>query len=149
MKDKNIGKLLSIIHRNLSMFMDHSIPAEGIGHGQKRLLIEIALHPGRTQEEVAECFLKDKTTIARAVKGLEKNGYITKRQNPEDLREYLLFPTEKGLAVLPFALQARNKAIEELTKGFSEEEYEILEDFLVRLAENAVNLRKKHLTRSS
>ncbi|MDN5318626.1 MAG: hypothetical protein PWP05_1133 [Thermovirga sp.] len=142
MKDKNIGRLLSIIHRNLSAFMDHSIPAEGIGHGQKRLLIEIALNPGRTQEELSELLLKDKTTIARAIKGLEKHGYVRRERNPRDKREFLLFPTEKGLAVLPFALKARDKALMELTKDFTDEEYHLLEKFLRRVAENAVNLRK-------
>ncbi|HCD71081.1 MarR family transcriptional regulator [Thermovirga lienii] len=142
MKDKNIGRLLSIIHRNLSAFMDHSTPAEGIGHGQKRLLIEIALNPGRTQEELSELLLKDKTTIARAIKGLEKHGYVRRERNPRDKREFLLFPTEKGLAVLPFALKARDKALMELTKDFTDEEYHLLEKFLRRVAENAVNLRK-------
>jgi DNA-binding MarR family transcriptional regulator len=142
MKDKNIGRLLSIIHRNLSAFMDHSIPAEGIGHGQKRLLIEIALNTGRTQEELSELLLKDKTTIARAIKGLEKHGYVRRERNPRDKREFLLFPTEKGLAVLPFALKARDKALMELTKDFTDEEYHLLEKFLRRVAENAVNLRK-------
>lgn len=101
MKDKNIGKLLSIIHRNLSMFMDHSIPAEGIGHGQKRLLIEIALHPGRTQEEVAECFLKDKTTIARAVKGLEKMVISQRDKTPRTCESIFCSQQKKALPSCP------------------------------------------------
>lgn len=140
--EESFGKWVSIIHRNLCAYMNQSLPGSDIGYGQKRFLVEIALYPGLTQEEVSERLLMDKTTTARAVKELEKKGYITREKDTEDKRCRRLWPTGRGKVFAPRVLEARKKAKEGLSRGFSEEERAILAEWLKRLSENASHLRE-------
>ncbi len=52
--DGSFGKWLSVINRNLCAFMDSVFPESDIGHGARRFLMEIAMDPGYTQEEISE-----------------------------------------------------------------------------------------------
>ncbi|MDO9507980.1 MAG: MarR family winged helix-turn-helix transcriptional regulator [Thermovirgaceae bacterium] len=139
--DESFGKWLSIIHRNLCSFMDNAFPGSDIGHGPRRFLVEIALFPGHTQEEISERLLMDKTTTARAVKQLEQRGYINRKRDPYDRRRYRLIPTQKGEEMLPLVLEARRKAHIALSHGFSEEDLAQTASILRRMADNAVRLR--------
>jgi DNA-binding MarR family transcriptional regulator len=122
--------------------MNQSLPGCDIGYGPKRFLIEIALFPGLTQEEVSERLLMDKTTTARAVKELEKKGYITRKRDPEDRRCRRLWPTEQGKAFAPKVIEARKKAQEALAQGFTTKERARLAILLQNLAQNASHLRQ-------
>ena len=99
--------------------MDSEFPDSDIGHGPRRFLVEIALNPGHTQEEISERLLMDKTTTARAVKQLEQRGYIIRKRNDIDKRRYRLDPTEKGKVLLPRVLEARKRALKALSENFS------------------------------
>jgi DNA-binding MarR family transcriptional regulator len=139
--EESFGKWISIIHRNLCAYMNQSLPGCDIGYGAKRFLVEIALSPGLTQDEVSERLFMDKTTTARAVKDLEEKGYIIRERDAEDKRCRRLWPTEKGKDFAPRVLAARKKAQETLSMDFSETERRQLADWLKRLSENAVRLR--------
>lgn len=139
--EESFGKWISIIHRNLCAYINQSLPGCDIGYGAKRFLVEIALSPGLTQDELSERLFMDKTTTARAVKDLEGKGYITRERDTEDKRCRRLWPTEKGKVFAPQVLAARKKAQEALSRGFSETERRQLADWLKRLSENAVRLR--------
>ncbi len=144
----SLGKWISIIHRNLCAHMDRLFRESDIGHGPRRFLVEIALSPGLTQEEVSERLLMDKTTTARAVKQLEQGEYITRTRDPFDRRRYVLEPTDKGRQLLPGVLEARRECHLALAEGFSEAELEIILLMLKRMADNAVRLRGSTTTGS-
>ena len=121
--------------------MDSVFPDSDIGHGPRRFLVEIALNPGHTQEEISERLLMDKTTTARAVKQLEQLGYITRNRDDADRRRYRLNPTSRGEKILPLVLEARKKAHLGLSEGFSQEDIILTTSILNHLADNAVKLR--------
>jgi len=141
--EESFGKWISIIHRNLCTYMNRSLPGSDIGYGPKRFLIEIALFPGLTQEEVSERLLMDKTTTARAAKELEKKGYITREKDTKDRRCRRLWPTERGKIFAPKVIEARKKAQEALSQGFTEKEQAMLASWLKRLSETAAGLRRE------
>ncbi len=136
----SLGKWISIIHRNLCAHMDTYFRDSDIGHGPRRFLVEIALSPGLAQEEISEKLLMDKTTTARAVKQLEKGGYISRTRDPFDRRRYVLEPTDKGRQLLPRVLEARRECHLALAEGLSEEELEMTLLMLKRMADNAARL---------
>ena len=84
--ESSLGKWISIIHRNHCAHMDTFFRNSDIGHGPRRFLVEIALSPGLSQEDISERLLMDKTTTARAVKQLEQGGYITRTLDSFDRR---------------------------------------------------------------
>lgn len=139
--EESFGKWLSVIHRNLCAFMDSAFPDSDIGHGPRRFLVEIAMNPGHTQEEISEMLLMDKTTTARAVKQLEELGYISRKRDDLDRRRYRLTPTSRGKDLLPRVLEARRRAHEALSEGFNEHDLNKAEGILKQMADNAVLLR--------
>lgn len=54
------------------------------------------------QEKLAEMIKVDRTTAARAIKKLEVNGFIEKKEDKHNKKIKKLFPTEKGKNVSPF-----------------------------------------------
>lgn len=140
--EESFGKWISIIHRNLCAYINQSLPGCDIGYGAKRFLVEIALSPGLTQDELSERLFMDKTTTARAVKDLEGKGYITRERDTEDKRCRRLWPTEKGKVFAPKVIEARKKAQEALAQGFTAEERARLAILLQNLAQNASHLRQ-------
>lgn len=129
--------------------MDSAFPDSDIGHGPRRFLVEIAMNPGQTQEEISERLLMDKTTTARAVKQLEELGYITRRRDDLDRRRYRLKPTSKGRDLLPRVFEIRRRALEALSEGFNENDLIKAGEILKQMADNAVNLRNGIFSRSS
>ena len=136
--ESSLGKWISIIHRNLCAHMDTFFRNSDIGHGPRRFLVEIALSPGLSQEDISERLLMDKTTTARAVKQLEQGGYITRTLDSFERRRYALEPTEKGKQLLPRVPEARRECHLALSEGFSEEELEMIPLMLNRMADNAL-----------
>jgi len=129
--------------------MDRSFSSCDIGHGPRRFLLEIALFPGHTQEEISERLMMDKTTTARAVKQLETRGYISRTRDPEDRRRYRLQTTARGDEMIPPFLEAREIAQRVLYEGLSEEELSYAAEILQKMAGNAVSLRNRTFFRLS
>ncbi len=146
--DDSLGKLFSIIHRNLRSVLDLELVHMDVGHGPRRFLVEITRHEGLSQEELSRRLLMDKTTTARAVKRLEDRGYVLRRRAAEDRRHYHLYPTEKARVFLPDILEARREIQAGLTEGLTSEETEALTALLRRVADNAIGLRKQKQARS-
>ena len=49
-----------------------------------------------TQNDVAHLTLKDKHTVSRILKRLERDGWIVKRPHPEDARAHVVEPTKRA-----------------------------------------------------
>ena len=141
--EDSLGQLLSVIHRNVRALLDLELAHMDIGHGPRRFLVEITLHEGLSQEELSRRLLMDKTTTARAVKRLEDHGYVERRRDREDRRQYHLFPTERARAFFPDIVEARERLKEGLMEGFCESEKDVLFSLLRRVADNAVRLREE------
>lgn len=145
--EESMGKLLSVIHRNLRSYLDFELAEMDIGHGPRCFLVEITLHEGLSQEELSRCLLMDKTTTARAVKRLEDLGYVVRTRDPVDSRQNHLYPTKKALEYFPVILQAGEKAKAALVEGFTDGEKAQLLAFLDRVADNALQLRQRGQSR--
>lgn len=74
--------------------------------GQYLYLVRICEHPGIIQEKVAEMLKVDRTTAARAIQKLERNGLVEKRDDPHNRKINLLFPTAKGEQIFPYILRS-------------------------------------------
>jgi DNA-binding MarR family transcriptional regulator len=104
--------------------------------GQYLYLVRICEHPGIIQEKVAEMIKVDRTTAARAIKKLEIQGLIEKRDDENNKKINRLYPTEKGKKVYP-ALKREGEYSEKVAlSGFTEEETETIFSLLQRVRRN-------------
>jgi len=139
-----LAGLVSVIHRMYGIYVNSNKPSEELTAGQFPFIMRLSSEPGRTQDELAECFLIDKGTVARAVRKLEDNGIITRRQDPENRRKYHLYLTEKGRRIVPEIMALDRRWEEELLFGFSTEEKEHITGAFRILAEKSHKYARSH-----
>ncbi len=143
---RSIGKLISIIHRYGHSYFDSVFADIKIGHGPRNFLAALFCREGMTQEELSESLMMDKTTTARAIKKLVDEGYVIRKRDENDRRYYHLYLTEKAKRLAPRIWEARARWAEVLSKGFSEEEKDMIYDYLSKAAQNAAAFKERGFT---
>lgn len=132
-----INKYISVIYRLSQIYFDEKLFSYNISCGQQFFLLRIYENPGISVMELSllDCF--DKGTTARAVKKLEEEGYIKREENINDKRANKLFLTKKAYAVIDFIKSMLVDWNNEITKDLTEQEKEIVNDIVEKMAKNA------------
>jgi len=91
------------------------------------------LQPGINQDELSSVLKFDKATTARAMKQLEKVGYIEKRTDEKDRRANNLYPTEKALKIYPEIQRVLEGLNKEITRHLTDAEEALLIELLKKL----------------
>ena len=73
-----------------------SLREDGVGTAEIDLIHALRHNPGCTQARLAEILHADKAAIARRTKNLETKGYLVRRDDPDDKRSRLLYPTARA-----------------------------------------------------
>ena len=134
MKDMPIGRLVSLIHRQNQKLLSKELKKYELGNGgQHAFLKKIILQPGINQDELSSVLKFDKATTARAMKQLEKVGYIEKRTDEKDRRANNLYPTEKALKIYPEIQRVLEGLNKEITRHLTDAEEAILIELLKKL----------------
>lgn len=108
----------------------------GITIDQWVILLMVSKGDNISQTDIVERTFKDKASVARISDILDKKGYIERKRNPENRREYMMKATKKGVLkveqLTPYVLEAREIGM----NGFSEEERVSLVSMLQRIHNN-------------
>ncbi|MFR9070599.1 MAG: MarR family winged helix-turn-helix transcriptional regulator, partial [Paraclostridium sp.] len=94
----------------------------GIGSGQVMFLLELYRGDGKNQEEIADALNIDKGTTARAIKKLEKEGFLIREKDKIDKRAYKIYLSEKGKSTKDTIYSIMDKLEEKRTANLNEEE---------------------------
>ena len=94
---QSIGRLISIINRMFSVYLNNQLKNPSIGIGQVRLVRFIKEHDGCYQQEICNHFMMDKGTTTSLLSNLEKNGFIRRERNSVDSRLKNIFLTKQGI----------------------------------------------------
>lgn len=133
---KEILREIGMIARALDSISNIEFKEYDLTKGQYLYLVRIYENPGIIQEKLAEMIKVDRTTAARAIKKLEIHGFIEKKDDEQNKKIKKLYPTEKGKKVYPFIKRENDYSNSVALQGFSEEEAEILFDYLYRVRKN-------------
>jgi DNA-binding MarR family transcriptional regulator len=133
---KEILREIGMIARDLDSISNIEFKEYDLTKGQYLYLVRICENPGIIQEKLAEMIKVDRTTAARAIKKLEVNGFIRKKDDPHNKKIKRLFPTEKGKNVYPFIMRENNHSNIVALEGFSEKEVETISILLQRVRNN-------------
>jgi len=112
------------------------IPLEG-------RLIRILKDKSCSQEEMADYLNLDKGRIAKNLACLEEKGLICRKINERDRRQKFVSLTDKGGEIYEHIRDIYKTWDQICYAGFSEEEQQIHQDHIKRIANNAVTYRKK------
>ncbi|MFC3418702.1 MarR family winged helix-turn-helix transcriptional regulator [Salinicoccus hispanicus] len=133
---KDILRDIGIISRALDSISNIEFKELDLAKGQFVYLVRICENPGIIQEKLAEILKIDRTTTARAIKNLEKNGLITKKTDSNNQKNKLLFPTERGEAIYPFIIRENEHSNAVALQGLTEDEIDVLIGLLERVKDN-------------
>ncbi|MCS5420884.1 MULTISPECIES: MarR family winged helix-turn-helix transcriptional regulator [Psychrilyobacter] len=146
MKEHLITMALSSIERDYNYYMNKKLKQYNIGKHEIRALKVINQYSGLSQNEVCSILKEDKITVSKAVKNLEKQGYINKVKDLEDKRIYRLYITEKGSFDRKDFIEITNNINQIFSRGLSDpqktELLKLLDILQNNIQEEADKLRK-------
>ncbi|WP_379158483.1 MarR family winged helix-turn-helix transcriptional regulator [Paenibacillus sp. sgz5001063] len=108
----------------------------GISPTRLRLLHELFQVTEISQISLQKQVDIDAAAVTRHLKGLEENGMISRRNNPDDNRVTLVSLTAQGRDKIRTYKEERSRFIGSLLSGFDEQERALLADMLIRLQYN-------------
>ncbi|MGE7662876.1 MarR family winged helix-turn-helix transcriptional regulator [Peribacillus sp. NPDC097197] len=133
---KEVLREIGMVARALDSISNIEFKEYDLTKGQYLYLVRICENPGIIQERVAEMIKVDRTTAARAIKKLEIQGFIEKREDTHNQKIKKLFPTVKGESVYPFIRREHDHSNRVALAGLSEEEVETLFSLLQKVRKN-------------
>jgi DNA-binding MarR family transcriptional regulator len=133
---KDILREIGMIARALDSISNIEFKEYELTKGQYLYLVRICENPGIIQEKLSEMIKVDRTTVARAIKKLEHNGFIDRQEDQHNKKIKKLYPTEKGKKVYPFIKRENDYSNTVALEGFSESEIEIIFSLLQRVRGN-------------
>lgn len=133
-----IVREIGIIARSLESIANIEFREMELAKGQHLYLVRIAECPGIIQEELSELLSVDRSTVARSVQKLEKNGLIRREVTDENKKNKCLYVTEKGLQLYEVICRENQHSEVRCLDGLTEEEVQSLKLLLSKVRQNIV-----------
>lgn len=127
--------ILEVLHKSF-MQSYSKLTAKKIHPGQCALLNMLADEDGITQKELAKKLNIKPPTVAVMVKRMEKNEYISKQTDSQDMRKTRIYITQKGKDVAKEVKEIQTEIKEQMYKGFTNEEIENLKKSFIKIRDN-------------
>ena len=108
------------------------------GFGARHILFRLAECKGSgiSQSALVKRTHLTAPTVSVALQKMEQQGLIRREQNPSDMRETMVFITEKGEDFHDFIRKSIAETQDEMFDGISAEEIEQLRSTLMKIREN-------------
>ena len=132
------NRYISILYRYSQRYFsqrlrENEIPLE---LGQMPCMLRVLREPGQTQEAISGQLGMDKGTVARSLCILEKQGFISRVEDPDDRRLNHIYPTPAGETLFPLLLENITQYQEMLFRGFSDADRSAAMALLSRMQAN-------------
>lgn len=114
------------IYRSQLAYMAKELETYRVGSGQFEFLLFLYYRDGVSQEILAKLLKVSKATSARAIRDLEKEGYVRRQRDENDNRAYKVYLTEKGKEMRNVIFEKLTSFMDFLFSDFTLEEKEIL-----------------------
>lgn len=124
------------LSRAINSKSDYKFKQIGLQKGQYMFLTRICENPEINLVDLSNMIKVDKATTTKAVKKLIDIGFINKKQNKKDKREYRLTPTNKGLEIYKIIIKEERKHLEISFDGFNNDEVETATKLIEKMSKN-------------
>lgn len=137
-----IGKLITMISRGHTIYLNHHLEDFGINASQLHLLFEISHQNNINQEKIAARCNINKGAVARSIKKMEEKELVKREIDDENRRQNKVSLTPKGKQILKDSIDLLNEWEEEV---FSDEiiKKELLQKVLKEIAIKTIELNKR------
>jgi DNA-binding MarR family transcriptional regulator len=123
--------------RHITQLYEHRLAQSGLTAAQFTILAKLARHPGITALDLADSMVMDRTTLVRALKPLQRDGYVGQMAAEHDARSHVFSLTQKGEHKLKEASSAWRTAQDEFETQFGKGRAASLRQELFNLTETA------------
>ena len=132
-----IGKLINIISKSQTLYLNHKLADFGINSTQLHLLFEISNQCNINQDRIASRCNINKGAVARSIKKLEEKQLIKREIDSENRRQNKVSLTPKGEKILNESIEILN---EWENKVFCDNDYIKKEDLQIVLKDIAIKI---------
>ena len=126
---------ISIIHREHAKYLNEKVKDENLSYGLYPLLIKIYQEDGIIQEQLAQIFHLNESTITRNLKKLEEKGFIIRIP---DKRTKRIEVTDKGAETAKKVMDYDEMWDERIKEIIGIDEYENLKKTLKIITEELI-----------
>jgi DNA-binding MarR family transcriptional regulator len=142
-KDLPVGKLITMIARGQTIYLNHNLEDLGINSTQLHLLFEISHQNNLNQEKIALRCNINKGAVARSIKKLEDRGFVNRTIDENNRRQNKVSLTEKGEKTLSKAVKVLDRWEDEVIKEKGYVDKELLQLVLKEIAIKTMELNEK------
>lgn len=142
-KVKKINDAFHAYHCNHRNIVDARFREKGIYFGQPPILKYLSEHNDATQKEIAEFLHISPPSVATSLKRMEESGLVVRLENKKDARRNTVKLTKKGKELQNFAENTFMRIDDIAYKGFTEEEMDLMVNFIERMNTNLTNFVKE------
>ncbi len=130
---KYFAHILKKYHKEILL----DIKDKDLGKGQL-IIIKVLSRSGdgKTQDELSKMLLLDKTTVARTLQKMIKNGYVIRIKDKKDHRINRIYLTDKSKIIAKKMQSIKTKLFESLLEGISDDEFDKFLMVLKKMFEN-------------
>ncbi len=144
-REVRYGKEVQNIANRFRRLGDENLQKEGITISQLRVIAFISKkgNAGTVyQKDLEEHLSVRRSSVTSLLQNMEKSGILTRGGSEKDARIKTLVLTEKGKRLDENLIYYINTLEEKLMEGFSAEEKEVLQGYLLRMIENLENVER-------
>lgn len=113
-----------------------SIKETDLTPGQPKILDYLLYHDGAVQKEIASACHIEPATMTSVLFGMEKKGFILRKNLNGNRRSIYIYLTDKGRQLAKQIESAFRTMEEKALLDFSKDEKELLTAFLMRMSKN-------------
>jgi DNA-binding MarR family transcriptional regulator len=121
-KDESAGYLANHMARLFAIALHEKIRPLGLAPAQFMTLLELWDEDGLTQKDLVRRLDVEQATMANTLKRMERDGLITRHEDPDDRRAQLIRLTQKARDLRDDATVAAMAVNEKALAGFSADE---------------------------
>lgn len=128
--------LLLADHSLMQKYIFSNLKSLDLTLGQPKVLEYLSKHDGAIQKDIANGCYIEPASLSNILNGMEKKGLIQRKSSSQNRRNIYIFMTEKGKELCQAVKQEIAQANFEALKGFSPEDINILQNYLLKIKEN-------------
>ena len=137
---RHLTGLIGSLERERRAYINSKLENTGLRNHQFWALIHLSHYPGINQEDLANALSLDTTRMARSCKELEDMGYLHRERDPENRRQYRLYLTDQGNALLPEIRTVLNDWSNSIAAGITMEQVKMVIEVLEQMDANASSI---------
>ena len=134
--EKSLHYLLMADHLLIQKAFLTAIKETGLTPGQPKILDYLLYHDGAVQKEIASACHIEPATMTSVLSGMEKKGFILRKNLNGNRRSIYIYLTDKGRALAKQVESSFRIMEEKALLNFSKDEKEMFTAFLMRMNQN-------------